>query len=85
MKFCDNEAPFAVVRIPPLIGFELGKPGLSRLSLRPITCTMIKVFPSTDCPYRGVKVTCFGKSVTVLTREFSTFAIKPLQNNTILP
>ena len=42
----------------------------------------VKVFPSNDCPYRGVKVTCFGKSVTVLKREFSTFAIKSLQNNT---
>ena len=42
----------------------------------------VKVFPSTNCPYRGVKVTCFGKSVKVLTREFSTFAISSLQNNT---
>ena len=30
----------------------------------------------------GEKVTCFGKSVTVLSKEFSTFAIKSLQNNT---
>ena len=30
-----------------------------------------KVFPSTNCPYRVVKVTCFEKkSVQVLTREF---------------
>ena len=42
----------------------------------------LKVFPSTDCPYRGVKVACFGiKSVKVLIREFSIFAIKALQNN----
>ena len=43
---------------------------------------LFKVFPSTDCPYRGVKVACFGKSVKVRTREFSTFAIEQLQNKT---
>ena len=41
-----------------------------------------KLFPCTKCPYHGVKVTCFGKSVNVLTGEFSTFTIKSLQNNT---
>ena len=30
----------------------------------------VEVFPSTNCPYRGVKVTCFGKSVQVLTGSF---------------
>ena len=38
-----------------------------------------KVFPSTNCPYHGVKVTWFGKSVKVLTREFSAFTIKSLR------
>ena len=41
-----------------------------------------KVFPSTNCSYHGVKVTCFGKSVKILSGEFSTFTIKSLQNNT---
>ena len=38
-----------------------------------VTCManhiIFKVFPSTTCPYRGVKVTCFGKSLKVFTRE----------------
>ena len=42
----------------------------------------LKVFPYTDYPYHGGKVTCFGKSVKSLTREFSTFVIKCLQNDT---
>ena len=41
-----------------------------------------KVFPSTNCPYHGVKIACLGISVKSLTREFSTFALKSLQNNT---
>ena len=41
-----------------------------------------KVFLSTNCPYRGVKVPCFGKRVKVLTGEFSAFTIKSLQDNT---
>ena len=41
----------------------------------------LKVFPSTISPYHGVKVTHFGKSVKFLTREFSTFTTKSLQNN----
>ena len=41
-----------------------------------------KVFPSTNCPCRGVKVTYFGQSVKVLTGQFSTFTIKSLQYNT---
>ena len=41
-----------------------------------------KVFPSTNCPYRGVKVRSFRKSVKVLTGEVSTFTFKFLQNNT---
>ena len=43
---------------------------------------IVKVFPSANCPYHGVKVTFFGKSAKVLTGEFSTFTIKSLQNNT---
>ena len=46
------------------------------------TGPLFKVFSSTNCPYRGVKVTCFGKSVKVLIGEFTTFTIKSLQNNT---
>ena len=42
----------------------------------------LNVFPNTNCPYHDVKVTCFGKSVKVLTGEFSTFTIKSLQINT---
>ena len=40
-------------------------------------------FPSTNCPYRGVKATCFGKSVKVLTGDLFLFyiSIKSLQNN----
>ena len=45
---------------------------------------MFKVFPSSNCPYHGVKVTCFGKSVKVLTGEFSTFTIKIFANVTCL-
>ena len=39
-----------------------------------------KVFPCTNCPYHGGKVTYFGKSVKVLTGEFSIFTIKSVQN-----
>ena len=39
----------------------------------------LKVFPSTNCLYRGVKETCFRKSVRVFTGEFSAFTIKSLQ------
>ena len=47
-----------------------------------VPVAVFKVFPSTNSPYLGVKVTCFGKSVTFLTGEFSIFTIKSLQNNT---
>ena len=43
---------------------------------------MLMVFPSTNCPYRVVKVTRFGKSVNVHSGLFSTFTVKSLQNNT---
>ena len=45
---------------------------------------IFKVFPSTICPYHGVKVhvTCFRISVKVPTGEFPTFTIESLQNNT---
>ena len=48
---------------------------------QPAIVSVFKVFPSTKCPYCGVKVTCFGKIVKVLPREFSTTALKSLQNN----
>ena len=47
-----------------------------------VPVAVFRVFPSTNCLYLGVKVTCFGKSVKILTGEFSTFTIKSLQNNT---
>ena len=37
-----------------------------------------KVFPSMNCQFREAKVTYFGKTVQVLTRQFSAFAIKCL-------
>ena len=43
----------------------------------------VKVFPNTDWPYHGMKVTCFvKKSMKVLTSEFSAFVNIRLQNNT---
>ena len=42
----------------------------------------IKLFPRTNCPYHGVKVTCFEKKREVLTGEFSTVTLNSLQNNT---
>ena len=41
----------------------------------------INLFPRTNCPYRGVKVTCFEKKREVLTGEFSTVTLNCLQNN----
>ena len=50
--------------------------------MRSNSATSLKVFHSTNCPYRGEKVTCFGKSVKVLKGEFSAFTFYSLQNNT---
>ena len=47
-----------------------------------IIYSLIKVFSSTNCPYHGMKVTCFGKSVKVFTGALSSFTIKSLQNDT---
>ena len=47
-----------------------------------IIYSLIKVFSSTNCPYHGMKVTCFGKSMKVFTGALSSFTIKSLQNNT---
>ena len=35
-----------------------------------VNLVLFKVFPSTNCPYRRVKVTCFGKSVKFLQESF---------------
>ena len=43
----------------------------------------LRYYPAgANCPYRGVQVTCFGKSLNILTGEISTFTIISLQNNT---
>ena len=50
---------------------------------RSYSFSYLKVFPSSNCPYHGVKVKCYGKkSIQVPTREFSTFTIKSVQRNT---
>ena len=36
-----------------------------------VTIFGVKIFPSTNCPYYGVNVTCFGKSVKIFTGEFA--------------